>query len=290
MKKKTSAKRKLDTDEAQRRVAMHAAAHELDQVKRDMLASQQGGAAVDGGPATGNIDGPIESIVAAGKSNEDIWKDVSKLFNDFLDELGNYVFGWEMKARYFQNRKITRLVGLLKAAGYSLEANAVLDIHKNRVKHANGGKMPTVTEKAGLFSKSTTRPMKVGEIANKFEIEEDLSAEELRGLTGYPGTQRGVLEYVRSAMMDGDEIRDPIKRAPRKQLATFLKGAGLLDLQSKDPREKTVAASLLTPDDYQPKSNLDTDRLLRFRGLLTKTVQFLKEKNQESEKADESAS
>ncbi len=289
MKKKPNPSRKVDTHEAQRRVAMHAAAHELDQVKREMLANREG-AVDDGGPLPGAMDGPVESIVAAGKSGEEIWKDTSKQFNDFLDELGNFAFSWDLKGQYFKDNKITWLVGLLKGAGYTLEANAVLDIHKNRVKQSNGGKMPTVTEKAGLFAKSVTRPMKVGEIAHKFEVTVDLPPDELRALTGYPGTQRGILEYVRSALIDSEDIRDPIKKAQRKHLAMFLKGAGLLDLQTKDNREKMVVACLLTPQDYQPKSQNDTDRLLRFRGLLSKGVQFLKQRNEELAKKGEANS
>nr|HPO08983.1 hypothetical protein [bacterium] len=170
------------------------------------------------------------------------------------------------------------LVGLLKGAGYSMQAAAAMDIFKDRVKQKQGGKMPSITEKTGLFGKTTSRPMKLGEIVNRFEVEENLPPEDLQSLTGYAGTQRGLLDYVRASLFDEEEIRDPIKRNQRKQLTAFLKGAKLLNPATNDRQEKVVVACLLTPDTYQPKSMEDIDRILRFRGLLSKGTQYLKQR------------
>ncbi|MFH1741782.1 MAG: hypothetical protein ABIH23_22485 [bacterium] len=285
MKKKLGGRAKVDVGEAQRVVARHEAARALEDVKRDVASRMESGEVALPSP---NQDTEIGSIIAAGQNPEEIWRQVSQMFGKFLDVLGEFAFSWEQRRRFFPDRKVIHLVGLLKGAGYTMQAAGAMDIFKDRVKKLQGGKMPNISVKTGLFSK-TTRPMNLAEIAHRFEVEENLPAEDLQGLTGYPGTQRGLLEYVRASLLDDEEVRDMMKRAQRKQLLLFFKGAKLLDAASSDKREKVVLACLVPPDAYQPKSRNDPESLLRYRGLLTKATLFLHQKLDElTKEADKS--
>ncbi len=273
MKKKRGAVRKMDVSEAQRVVRMHEAARELEEAKRDVAIRMEAGLTTE---PTGTSDTEIGSIIAAGMTPQQAAGEIRRIFNDFMNALAEYVFHPAHRKRFFPDQKAVYLVGLLKGAGYTMQAAAAMDIFKDRVKQKQGGKMPTITEKTGLFGKTTSRPMKLGEIVNRFEIEEHLPPEDIPSLTGFVGTQRGLLDYVRASLFDEEEIRDPIKRNQRKQLTAFLKGAKLLDPATDDRQEKVVVACLLTPEAYQPKSMDDIERILRFRGLLSKGTQYLR--------------
>lgn len=281
MKKKRAGRSKVEQlAEAQEVVAMRQAARELEESKREVASHLESGetALEQEHPGAGEVL-PIGSILAAGQTDQQVWTQVNETFKEFFNALGNYVFSLEHRQHYFPERKVTYLVGLLKGAGYTMQSVAAMDIFKDRVKQLQGGQMPKITEKTGLFSKSITRPMTLSEIAQNFEIEENLPTGEVQSLTRYAGTQRGLLDYIRSSLLDEDEeILNPLKSAQRKQLARFLKGLGLLDLKTKDRREKVIIACLLTPDLYQPKSPDDMEHLPRFRSLIKKGILFLQER------------
>ncbi len=269
--KKKSTNSSISKEEFQKRLQMRDAADQLDRMRKDMDTSPQ---QFSGKP---NEMAPIESLSGIGESEETIYEEVVKILQDLMDKIGSYAFTSEQYPRYFPNSKIISLVRMMRSAGLELEARTIMDIFKDRVKARQGGKLPVIKVKEGMFSKATQRNMKPEEIAKKFDVEDSLPPDEVEPL-GAHGTKKGLLRYLQSIFLESDESTDPMKKVVRKSLGLFLKEAGLLNFKTKNSNENYFAASLVTPDSLQPKSRNDKESLVKYRSVLNKGIKFLDEK------------
>lgn len=253
------------------RLALNRTTEELKKVKREMESSFT----VNSGPTGGIM--PLESITAAGQSNDQIYYNTVSELNHFLSIVGQYAFSHERAKVYFRNKKVVSLITILKKAKMDMLAFSIMNIFKDRVKQINGNKIPTIKEKTGLFSKAIERPMKLEEIVTKFEIEVDIPPGEERPLTTI-GTQSSLLHYLSATLLENEEIQDPIKKGPRKQVGLFLQAANLVDFTATDIATKQFLACLLTPEKLQPKSKQDAENLLRLSSMLKKGTKWLEDK------------
>lgn len=268
MQKKTLSKSKVTQEEIQQRLNMIKAAEQLDDIKRDMASASTEGRKTP----TGHV--PLEDLSGAGQSGDQIFMAMMKEYKELLDTIGSFSFAPELRKYYFKDNKIKSFLSILKHAGLTLQVRTMMDIFKDRVKQRNGGTLPTVKEKVGLFGKTVSRPMKVEEIASKFDVEVDLPPGVERPLT-VCGTQNGLLNHLRGILLDDEDVRDVLKRNPRKNVARFLKAAGLLNLQSNNQDEKCLIACLITPESIQPKSPQDRDQVVKFRSIMKKGKRWL---------------
>ncbi len=265
-------KQKITKEDIEKRVALGNAAREIEKMKRGMPTSDSFSS-----PTTSTKNVPLQSLTQVGKSEEDIFKEVQDSLSVFLDKLGQYAFSFNEKQRYFPNSKIKYLVELLKAADMELEARYIMDVFKNRVKQLNGGKIPKIKEKTGLFGKVTERTMRTEEIAVKYKIEEDFPEGESSPLN-VAGTQSSILNHLYQMFLQNDDIQNPLKKAPRKMLAKFLQAAGLINPSTNDPRERYFVACLLTPNKIQPQNVKDSEQLVKYQMILRKGIEWLDEK------------
>ena len=263
MQKKSLTKSKLTQEEVQQRLNMIKAADQLEDIKRDMSSPH----AKSRKTSTGAVQ--LEDLSGAGQSGDEIYKAVVSDYKDLLDAIASYAFAPELRKHYFKNNKIKSFLTILKHAGMTLQVRSMMDIFKDRVKQRNGGNLPTVREKVGLFGKTAERPMKVEEIASKYDVEIDLPPGADRPLT-VCGTQVGLMNHLRDIVLEEDDVRDLFKRNSRKSVARFLKAAGLLNLQSNNQDEKCFIACLITPESLQPKSAEDREQMVKLRSLLKK--------------------
>ncbi|RJP26605.1 MAG: hypothetical protein C4527_14790 [Candidatus Omnitrophota bacterium] len=283
MKSKTAIKSKITKEEIEQRLAVGNAVAEIEKMKRGM----SGGLIVSSDTPFKEV--PLQSLSHIGKSTDHIYKDVQGELSTFLNKLGEYAFSPSETKRYFPNNKIKYLIELMKKANMELEARYIMDIFKDRVKQLNGGKLPTVKEKSGLFGKVTERQMKPEEIALKFQIEENYPPGENKPLN-VVGTQESLMNHLYEMLLNSEDILDPLKKGPRKTVARFLQAAGMLNPATKDPREKYFVACLMTPDKIQPQSIQDMDRLIKLQVIIKKGTEWLEEKLSASRQSSDQSS
>ena len=250
---------------------MIKAADDLAVVKRDMASGGSSKAAVSTDPV------PLQSLSGVGESDSEIFISVAEEYKELLETIGNYAFASELRPIYFKDNKIKSLLTILKRAGMTLQVRSVMDIFKDRIKVANGGTIPTVTEKSGLFGKASKRAMKIEEIASKFDVEIDIPPGADRPLTAC-GTQIGLLSHIREIVLDDEDVNNLLKKNARKSVARYLKAVGLLNFQTSNADEKCLIATLVTPDTIQPKTPEDKDALVKFRNILRKGKKWLDSK------------
>ena len=282
-----SDKQKITKEDLQKRIAMQDAARELDRMKKTMIRDAEGKPTTAGA----GLKMPLENLTTIGLSSDQIIHEIQDDLKTMLDKIGELAFAPDQRKRYFHNNKLITLVKILKMAGMEMEARSVMDIFKDRVKQINGGKLPTIKEKQGFFSKTTERALKVEEIATKFEVEVDIPASnsaEVAPLT-VVGTQKSLMNHMNSILLQNEEVVDPFKKQPRKTLGKFLQCAGLMNPATENPEEKFFVAALLTPDSIQPKSLTDKDKFDKFSKILKKAIkwveQILEQRNKEAEAA-----
>ncbi len=281
-KNKTAANSKISKEELDKRLALGDAAREIERMKRGMVSDSGSGTVAAG------KDVPLQSLSHIGKNSDQIFKDLKQELDTFLSKLGEYAFSPDSKNRYFPNAKIKRLVDLMKKANMELEARYIMDIFKDRVKQLNGGKLPTVKVKSGLFGKVTERQMKPEEIAARFEIEENYPSGETPPLN-VVGTQNSLLNHLYDMLLNNDDIVDPLKKGPRKTVARFLQVFGLMNPSTKDPKEKYFVASLLTPEKIQPQSLQDIERMTKLTTIFRKGTEWLTEQVSKSDQTPANA-
>ncbi len=268
MQKKSASKSKISQDEINQRLKMIKAVEDIESVKRDMSSG------VSSKSATSTTPFSLQSLSGVGESDSEIFISVTSEYKELLQTIGNYAFAPELRPVYFKNNKIKSLLTILKLAGMTLQVRSVMDIFKDRVKQVNGGTIPTVTEKSGLFGKAVKRAMKIEEIASKFDVEVDIPPGADRPLTAC-GTQVGLLNHIREIVLEEEDVCNLLKKNARKSVARYLKAAGLLNFQTTNPDEKCLIATLVTPDAIQPKSPEDKDVLIKFRNILRKGKKWL---------------
>lgn len=274
MQKKSSkslGKSKITQEEIQQRLSIIKTAEQLDNVKRDMETSAKGASTLPSGHV------PLENLSGAGQNGDAIFRSLAADYKELLDALGNYAFAPELRQYYFRHNKIVSFLAILKKAGLTLQVRSMMDIFKDRVKQRNGGNLPTIKEKVGLFGKTVSRPMKIEEIASKFEVEIDLPPGTDRPLT-VCGTQNGLLNHLRTIVLEDEDVQDLSKRNARKNIARFLKAVGLLNLHTENQGEKCLIACLITPDSLQPRSAEDRDQLMKFQSIMKKGKKWLNDR------------
>ena len=184
MQKKTNSKYNVSQEEIQERLKRMQSAKELERTKHDMETGVKSSK-----PSPSSI--AIENLMGVGESEDSIYEECRKDLYDLINKLGNFALGPEKADQLFPKDKIANIVNILRKARMELEARSVMDIFKDRVKYKNNGKLPTITEKQGMFGKTVSRPMKIEEIAAKFPIEDRLPPDDV-GKLGEKGTKEGV--------------------------------------------------------------------------------------------------
>lgn len=263
---------KLTQEKVQQRLNEIKATDELENIKQEMMASSP----QDASSASTGV-APVDDLRSVGIESEKIYLTLLSDYHQLLNSIGDYAFAPELRKFYFRDNKINTFLSILHKSGLVLQVRNMMDIFKDRVKQRNGGSLPTIKEKAGLFSKTVTRPMKLEEIASNYDIEEVLPPGVERPLT-ICGTQEGLLNYLRNILLDDEDVRDLAKRNPRKTVAQFLKAAGLINFQTINPDEKCLIACLITPESLQPRPNSNRESLMKFRSIIKKGKKWLEER------------
>lgn len=266
MQKKTSDKYKISQEEVQERLKRMQAAKDLERAKHDM---ETGVTTTKKSPSSI----AIENLMGVGESEDSIYEECRKDLYDFINQLASFTLGPDKAPQLFPNDKIANLVNILRKSRMELEARSLMDIFKDRVKFLNGGKLPKIKEKQGMFGKTVARPMRIEEIAAKFKIEDRLPPDD-EGKLGDKGTKEGLMNHLQKILFDNDDILDISKSGPRKAIAQFLDASGIIDLRTNDPEQKYFNAFLLTPDSMQPANKADKERLVKFRAVLKKAKKW----------------
>ncbi len=177
MQKKIVSKTKLTKEDVDERLAQMEKSQELADITRDMKSA----GATTTVTTTGEVQ--LENLAGAGITEDKLYEQMLEEYRSMLEKIGEFAFSDFMKKRYFKNGKMKSLVRILEKASMALVSRSLMDIFRTRVKQRNGGKLPTVKEKTGLFGKTTDRVMKPEEIVAKYEVEVDLPPDEDRPLT-----------------------------------------------------------------------------------------------------------
>ena len=86
-----------------------------------------------------------------------------------------------------------------------------------------------------------------------------------------------MMMHLQTTLLGDEDIVDPMKFKARKSVARFLGAAGLINMSKPGPKEKFLIAALVTPDNIQPRSQKDKERMLKFKSLLAKGNLWLEE-------------
>lgn len=270
----------ISQEEVRARISRMEQMKQLEKMQSDMKNNVKSGKPSSGSPQ----DVKIEDLRSINEKEEEVYEEVVQEWRKFLELVDIYLFSDARMGHYFPNNKITHLVKVFKRAHMELESRWIMDMFKSRVKEKNGGKVPTVSEKQGLFAKEVKRPLKVEEIAAKFEIEDDFPG----GSDSYTrnGTKKGMMEKIAERFLQNDDVMDPLKAGPRKVAGMFIEAAGLMSPKSQDQEEKYFVAVFYTPDKIRPRSRTDRDNLVKFRTILKKAAHWVEQKNNELSSGD----
>lgn len=283
MGKNNSSFNKLSPEEAKARLNKIKQLKELEKVQKDMKARPL---TEDDDAPRGHV--PLEDLRAVGKEEDEIYKDTCQELKNILEDVNAYAFSHERMDRYFPKDKIINFIRILKKAKMEMECRIAMDLFRTRVKERNGGKIPTVTERQGIFGKVVKRTMRPEEIASKYTIEDDLPASEA-SLTGKGGTKMGLMSQIASRLLDNEEVLDPVKAGPRKLIGNFLEAAGLIKLDTPNQEQKYFIACFYTPEKLRPNSRTDKQGLIKFQAILKRGRKWLKEQSEKLQNANAAA-
>ena len=140
-----SSRYKIDQAEVEKRLQMGKAADELNKMKQEMASANR---AIT---ISSTEDVPLENLSTVGMGDDEIYLNLCRSLQEFLEKLGEYAFSPSEMRRYFPNSKIKFIIGILKAIGMELEARYLMDVFKDRVKQTQWRQTPHDQSQAGAF-------------------------------------------------------------------------------------------------------------------------------------------
>lgn len=282
MQNKKNSKSNISQDEINSRLQNVKHMQDLERVHQEMKSgtASSSNASFDQPSGTAPTSGAPEDLRLIGREEDELYQEVTDELNSLLEKAGELAFSSDRKETYFPDDKILGLLRVLKKSRLEMECRIVMDSFKSRVKEKNGGKVPKISERQGIFGKSVERLMKPEEIARKYTIEDDLPPNDENAKAKY-GTKNGLLNLLSERLLQNDEVVDPIKHGARKPIGLFLEALGVFNLQSNDKEEKLFIACFYTPEQLRPGSRNDKERLVKFRSILSRGNKWAEKKIEE---------